>query len=107
MRPLKDWMLLKLWEPQAAALDVRIALPETVDRNQDEAAVFEVVRLGPEAEKVVVGDIVQMYGIGSISGVLLPNGNKVIVGRASDVNFIMEKEDLEKASDNGHRLITD
>ena len=103
MKPLDDWMILELWEKQASAMDIKLALPDTVEREKDEAAVFQVVALGPDVtenkdsehyQRVKVGDIVQVAGYGNIAKMKLPNGNSVIVGQARSVCFIMEEEDL-------------
>lgn len=97
MIPQDDWMELKLWEKQADTLSVRLALPDTVDRVSDEGAMFQVVRMGPlvhEHKTVKVGDVVVMVGLGAVAKLKLPNGATTVVGRLSDVAFVMEAGDL-------------
>lgn len=97
MIPLDDWMEMELYLPQAAKLDIQLVMPDIVDPMQDESAVFEVKRIGPEVKDVKVGDVVVLYGVGAASKIKLPNGRKTVVGQSKYVCFIMEKEDLVKA----------
>lgn len=97
MIPQDDWMELKLWAPQQDQLSVRVILPEGIDKADDPAAVFEVVKMGPlkhEHKNVKVGDVVIMYGMGAIAKLKLPSDRKTVVGRLCDVAFVVEKEDL-------------
>lgn len=54
--PTQDWTRAKIFNNKP---DV-IALPEGIERikAEDEAAIFEIVEVGPEVTKVVVGSLV-------------------------------------------------
>jgi hypothetical protein len=100
MKPLEDWMVVELYRPQAAKLDIHIALPDTVDMSKDESAAFEVLQVGPGTEQyptnhVKSGDIVIMYGLGAVAKIELPNRKKVFVGQARNVCFILDSADLK------------
>ena len=94
MIPLDDWMELKLYDKQAAQLDVRIAIPETVDRENDDSAAFEIIKVGPSVSKVSVGQVIILYGYSSLGKGRLPSGRKVLMARECDVCFVLEKDDL-------------
>jgi hypothetical protein len=100
MRPLDDWMIVKLYTRQAAKLDISIVLPDAVDMSKDESAAFEILKLGPGTEEyptshLQAGDIVIMYGVASVAKVETPNRKKVYVAQARNVCFVLDKEDLE------------
>jgi len=99
MRPLEDWMVVKLYQKQAAKLDIKLVLPDAVDMSKDESAAFEIVNLGPGTEQyptshLQVGDIVIMYGVGSVAKVETPNKKKHYVAQGRNVCFVLEREDL-------------
>ena len=99
MKPLEDWMVVKLFSRQAAKLDIHLALPDSVDMSKDESAAFEVLQLGPGTDQcptshLAVGDVVVMYGVGAIGRIELPNRKRVFVGQARNVCFVLDGEDL-------------
>jgi hypothetical protein len=99
MKPLDDWMELRLWEAQAAMLDVKLELPQNYDKEKDEAAVFEVLSVGPDGQgRVCMGDVVQIAGYGNVARIKLPNSKYTIVAKAGNVCFIMEQKDLTKGA---------
>jgi len=105
MRPLDDWIEVKLYNKQRSAVEVELALPDGIKREDvDDAAVFEILSVGPwltDSEnayynRVMVGDLVQLTNFGDFAQVKLPNGRRTIVGRASHVCFIVEPNDLKE-----------
>jgi co-chaperonin GroES (HSP10) len=99
MKPLEDWMVVKLYEKQAARMDIKLAIPDSIDMSKDESAAFEIVKLGPGTEQcpvshVKVGDTIILYGLGAVSRMELPNRKKIFVAQARNVCFILDKEDL-------------
>jgi len=105
MKPLDDWMEVKLYDKQRAAVEVRLALPDGIKQEDvDDAAVFEILTVGPWLkdqtrniyERVKVGDLVELTNFGDFSQIKLPNGRKTIVGRASNVCFILEPDDFKE-----------
>lgn len=101
MIPIDDWMIVELYEKQAAQLDVQLALPDTVDKFKDENAVFKVVKMGPkvnsqrEGEQAIkVGDVVILYGFDSIHKLQVPSKKRYLVTRGECAIFVLEEEDL-------------
>lgn len=98
VRPIQDYMLLKLVEEQQPS---GLVIPKSVDRTKDDSAMFEVIDAGPgywESGVYIPSDIVagytvmvSAYGLGKIS----IDNQMFIVARARDVAMILKREGVK------------
>lgn len=106
MIPLDDWMEVELWEGQKSQVEVKLALPETMDPLKDESAAFTILKVGPGyympmtdkfvTPHVIPGDIVILVGLGAVQKIKMPNGKERLVAQARNVAYKLGKEDLER-----------
>ena len=99
MRPLEDWMVVQLYTKQAAKMDIKLMLPDSVDMSKDESAAFEILTLGPGTDQyptshLNIGDTVIMYGVGAVNRMETPNRKRHYVAQARNVCFVLERNDL-------------